>query len=87
MIRYHLCKTELQAPASTPEGRRRWVVDLRNANDYGARNKRGRKRNGKSRESKRVSGRQKAIHRRCHGDDKAYITSWNICQQRIKRNF
>ena len=27
MIRYHLCKTELQAPASTPEGRRRWVVD------------------------------------------------------------
>ena len=28
MIRYHLCKTELQAPASTPEGRRRWVVDM-----------------------------------------------------------
>ena len=26
MIRYHLCKTELQAPASTPEGRRRGVV-------------------------------------------------------------
>ena len=39
MIRYHLCKTELQAPASTPEGRRRWVVDCHDTPSYSLQNK------------------------------------------------